>query len=274
MTAGMRTGITMARVLFVSVTVPVLLAQSVLSQLGLTEAAARNFLVNEIKSPAKQRNSPIVQAGNQAFLKLPPAARGPAATALFGWAKAYVDSAAFKTEYTRERRNKIPAAAAEPPVEEEVRKKIQEALATIEQTKKNVSFLPAADRATVLEAIKEQEAQWRSPEMFNTLKSAMESERADRSANEAAQIKSVDEQFPADPRKLFARRLHEFLNETADLNFSAKTISLTGGPDGIEFVDPADRKHSWLWEESVIVGKEAVLAARAAAEAWLKELER
>jgi hypothetical protein len=41
------------------------------------------------------------------------------------------------------------------------------------------------------------------------------------------------------------------------VNFSARTISLTGGPDGIELVDPADRKHSWLWQEAVIVGQEA-----------------
>ena len=68
--------------------------------------------------------------------------------------------------------------------------------------------------------------------------------------------------------------MREFLEGTADVNFSARTISLTGGPDGIEFVDPADRKRSWLWQEAVIVGQEATSAARAAAESWLKEIER
>jgi hypothetical protein len=58
------------------------------------------------------------------------------------------------------------------------------------------------------------------------------------------------------------------------VNFSARTISLTGGPDGIEFRDKADRQRSWMWQEAVIVGPEATAAARAAADAWLKEIER
>ena len=84
----------------------------------------------------------------------------------------------------------------------------------------------------------------------------------------------MEEAFPADPQKLFARRLRAFLEATADANFSARIIHLTGGPDGIEFVDPADRGKSWVWQAAVIVGQEATTAARAAAEAWLKEIER
>ena len=102
----------------------------------------------------------------------------------------------------------------------------------------------------------------------------MDAERAEKIGREAERVKQAEEMLPADPQKLFARRLHEFLEGTADVNFSVRTISLTGGPDGIEFVDPADRKHSWLWQEVVIVGQEATAAARAAAAAWLKEIER
>ena len=40
---------------------------------------------------------------------------------------------------------------------------------------------------------------------------------------------NVDETTPADPNRLFARRLREFLTATADVNFSARTINLTGG---------------------------------------------
>jgi hypothetical protein len=50
----------------------VLLAQSALVQLGLTDATARNFLLDEIKSPASSRRNDIVVTGNRAFLKLPP----------------------------------------------------------------------------------------------------------------------------------------------------------------------------------------------------------
>ena len=73
---------------------------------------------------------------------------------------------------------------------------------------------------------------------------------------------------------MFARRLREFLAATADVNFAARTISLTGGPDGIEFMDKADREKPWMWQAAVIVGREATVAARVAAEAWLKEIEK
>ena len=69
------------------------------------------------------------------------------------------------------------------------------------------------------------------------------------------------------------RRLREFLDATAEVNFAARTISLTGGADGIEFIDKADRQRNWMWQEAVIVGPEATSAARAAAQAWLKEIQ-
>jgi hypothetical protein len=85
----------------------VLLAQGVLAQLGLAETAARSFLFSEIKRAAVNRRSEVVVAGNRAFLKLPPAARGQAATALFAWSKAYVNSPAFKSAYANYRRDVI-----------------------------------------------------------------------------------------------------------------------------------------------------------------------
>jgi hypothetical protein len=100
---------------------------------------------------------------------------------------------------------------------------------------------------------------------------------AARAADNAAVVRlaaEVDETTPADPKKLFARRLREFLEVTADVNFSARTITLTldQGADGIEFTDRADRARHWIWQAAAIAGPEATSAARAAAEAWLKEI--
>src|SRR5262245_1810379 len=126
MTTATRNRVTITAILVGIYSVPALLAQSVLSQLGLTETAARNCLINELLSPARARNSEIVLTGNRAFLKLPAAARGPAATAVFAWVKANVDSPGFKAQYAVERRNRLPTPTGEPPVEEAVRKKIAE----------------------------------------------------------------------------------------------------------------------------------------------------
>ena len=84
-------------------------AQGALGQLGLTEASARSLLFDEMKSErGGHRRGAIEVAGHRAFYKLPPAARGSAATALFAWAKAYVNSPAFKTAYAQFRKGAMP----------------------------------------------------------------------------------------------------------------------------------------------------------------------
>jgi hypothetical protein len=195
----------------------VLLAQGVLVQLGLTEAAARNFLLEEIKSPASSRPSAIVVAGNRAFLKLPPAARGQAATSLFAWARAYVDTPAFKTSYASYRRGVIgePRQHYTRTVEEEVKKQMDDALAGLEQIRKSADRFPPAERDKFLQSLKEQEAVAPDPARLKMLQTATEAERAEKIGNEAARVKQGEEMLPADPEKLFARRLRAFLDGTA-----------------------------------------------------------
>jgi hypothetical protein len=250
---------------------PVLIAQAVLAQLGLSEATARAFVINEFKTPSSGRGSEIVHAGERGFLKLPPAARGPAATALFAWAKAYVNSPAFKTAYATFRKGAVPESdSQEPTLDEEVQKKMGEIRAQIAEMRQVAASLPPAAAKDTLNEIKEAEASIQSGETERMAREMIEADRAERGAS----AKATNERYPANPQVIIARRLREFLNETADANFSAKTLSLTGGVDGIVMVERADQKHSWIWQEAVIVGQEATGAARAAAEEWLKEIDR
>lgn len=246
-------------------------AQGVLAQLGLTETAARTFVLDEIKSPALNRLNPIALAGTRAFLKLPAAARGPAATALFAWAKGYVSSPAFTAAYAQHRRN---VGATDPPeplsVDEEVKKRLDAELARVAEMRKQAAAMPPDVAARTLEAIAQLEQSLRSPDGTLGYRLEIEGTRARRAERDAALALSL----PADPRQVFARRLREFLEATADVNFAARTISLNGDANGIVFVERADRKRHWIWQEAVIVGPDATTAARAAAQAWLQELER
>ena len=252
-----------------------LLAQGQLTQLGLTEAAARTFVLDEIKSPAPSRGANIVVAGTRAFLKLPPAARGPAATALFAWAKSYTSSPAFNASYASYRRGRLGESRQYPlSVEAQVRQDIDEQLAGIQQIQETVEKLPEKDRQMILAKVKEGRAKLTDPAFIKQMEAQVAAERARDDAARAEIASDVDALTPADPRKLFAQRLREFLTATADVNFAARTISLTGGPDGIEFIDKADRAKPWMWQAAAIVGREATGAARDAAQAWLKELER
>jgi len=250
-------------------------AQTALAQLGVTEAAARTFVLNEIRGPATGRRSDIAIAGTRAFLKLPPAARAAAATGLFAWAKAYVNSPAFKVAYDGYRRDRIPQARQHAlSVDEAVKQETDQLLAGMEQMRQGISGLPPADQTKVLEKLKEAQAMLTNPDIIKARRAALEAERERESGGDAELARTVEEEMPADPQRLFARRLREFLDVTADVNFSARTINLTGGTDGLEFVDRADRQRHFMWQESALVGPEATAAARTAAQAWLNEIDR
>ena len=225
--------------------------------------------------PSIGRRSAIAIAGTRAFYKLPPAARGPVATGLFAWAKGYVNSPAFRKTYADLRHGAIPQERQyAQTVDAAVKKQIDELLAGMEQMKQAAARCRLPTAARMLESIRQQEAQFRSAEFAKKLRTSLEAERAASGAGDATAARDANERYPADPQQLFARRLREFLEATADANFSARTISLTGGADGIEFVDPGDRQRVWVWQLAVIAGREATTAARASAEAWLKEIDR
>ena len=254
-----------------------LVAPTALAQLGLTEASARNFVLNEVKGPASDRGRDIVVTGTRAFLRLPASARGAAATGLFAWAKAYVSSPAFKASYETHRQNRLPRGTQySQSVDEALKKEIDEQRAGMEQMKKNLaaSGMPPAEQAKILAEWEKAQALANSPELIQARRKSLEDARSETHASEARMVENVEQETPADPQRLFARRLREFLGATADVNFSARTVSLTDGPDGIEFLDRADRQRPWMWQAAAIVGPEATSAARAAAEAWLKEIER
>ncbi len=251
-------------------------AQTALAPLGLTETAARTLVLGEIQRPSPDRASPMAIAGTRAFFKLPRAARGAAATALFAWAKAYVDSPAFTASYTSYRKGRIPSARQyAQTVEQVVKKQIDDELAGFAQMELSIASMPPAERAPIQEQIAKARASYADPAAIKQMQARLAAERAQESGGTAKRMAEAEETTPADPRRIFARRLREFLDATTDVNFSARTISLVLEPngDGIEFVDKADRERHWIWQTAVIAGSEATAAARAAASAWLKEIE-
>jgi hypothetical protein len=248
-----------------------LAAQTALAQLGLTDASAREFVLNEVKDSTTYRGRPIATFGTRAFLKLPAAARGAAATGLFAWAKTYVNSPAFRTAYAQHRKNVgLSDTAPSTTIDQEVRQKIDADVARFDEMRKESAALPPEMRTRMLELLKVQEELARSPERAAAYRQEVEATRARQGEQDAA----MAVRLPATPEHLFARRLREFLDATADVNFSARRVSLTGGPDGIEFLDKADRRRHFMWQLAVIVGPEATAAARASAQAWLAELPR
>ncbi len=245
---------------------------SPLTQLGLTETAARGLLMDGIPTGG---GGQMLAAGRAAYLKLPESARGPVTTALFAWAKEYVNSPAFETAYARARTAAMPQGSQyDRTIDEELKKQLDEKLAVLENSKAAAQSMPAADAQKFLASLKQTADQLRSPEMQQTLRAQLEAERGTRNTQDDQSVQQWQEKFPADRQALFARRLREFLDATTDVDFEArkKVVKNPAGETVGFWLSEAHQKKPWQWLEALVVGKEATMAARAAAEAWLKEI--
>jgi len=249
------------------------LAQSVLAQLGLTEATARKYVLENMEDAGP--GTAMATAARSAYGKLPPAARGPATTAFYAWTRTYVNSAAFKTAYAQRRTERMPVAIQEPgTVDQELKAKTDAQVKDLEETATLIRpSIPAADRATWEAELKGQIAQVRSPEMGQGQRQYIEKRRAETKAGYDLGMSQWKENLPADPMVRVARHLREFLGATGDVDFAAKG-KMVPGEAGMffSFDNPAYNKKPWQWRDCYDAGQDATAAARAAAQAWLKEL--
>jgi len=89
----------------------------------------------------------------------------------------------------------------------------------------------------------------------------------------AAMMKVWTERYPVDPNAAIARDLHDFINATGDVDYAAKQhMVVSEGGSGLMFVNEAYNAKPWQWRCAFELGPEGVNAARAAAQAWLKEM--
>ncbi len=84
-----------------------------------------------------------------------------------------------------------------------------------------------------------------------------------------AELAKFEATYPGTVEGMLKLRLKAFLAMTADIDFNAKLIRKG---NKMIFEDPALEKRSRDWKQCFRAGPEAVKAARAYAEQWLKEL--
>lgn len=253
-----------------------LLAQSALSQLGLTEAAARELMLGDLRTGGRDAAvGRLAVAGRAAYQRVPEAARGPVTTDLFAWAKAFANSPAVKAAYPGYRAAAMPERKKRTlTVDEEMKKQYDDLVATNDRSRQMAASLPPADRDKLLANLKAMEDYWRSPEGQQAARASIEATRGPEAAKEDAAMKDWEERFPADIQVFIARRLREFLAATADVDFEARTKTIRGINGAVVgFVTPPDYDTKpFQWRDAFVVGPAATAAARAAAESWLKEI--
>lgn len=240
----------------------------VLAQLGITLDAAKEAIGSIITAGVYNPGLPA-----QAFKLMPPAARAQAATAGVAWLKTYVASPDFTRQYLQVRdAHKPEAPAYDATPEQELQRADEDQKQQLEESRKAIAGLPAEQRKAMEEALKnaaDLAAKANTPESRTMRLEAIRTERAERAKDYDAALAKWKQEYPDDPKPVVARRLREFLQLSADVDFDARLKTQDGRS---VFENPAYQAKSSQWKMCFRAGREATAAARAAVQAWLTEL--
>jgi alpha-tubulin suppressor-like RCC1 family protein len=253
------------------VTGGLVIAQSAFVSIGLTEAAAKRLLLGELAGDSHAHPSPMPEAATRKFRALSPTARRQVAVNLWAWAKSYVASTEFRTEYARLRAANRPTSVQydRPAVEDELKARQQEELARLEEGVKLIGMLPAAERATIEAQYKQSKAFFQSPEYLAAERAKIEEERGKNRSDDTRSVARWNEMYPEDPRVAVARHLATLLETTQDVDWNARIMDYGGEPVFAKF---DDYLKPWPWREAFWAGRDVLDVSRDQAAAWLTEL--
>ncbi|MEZ5317951.1 MAG: hypothetical protein R2752_11170 [Vicinamibacterales bacterium] len=247
-------------------TVAAVAAQNVLQQIRLSEDGARDMAMSSITS-----GSVYLGAVGRTVQALPPAQRASVVTGGIAWARAFLESPAFRPAWDEFRNQRKPA----PPditgsVDDEMKAQIEKQKQDIEETKKNIATLPPEMQAEMQAVVKQMEAMITNPDMLQMMRSSIEMRRTEEKSSYEQQLREWQSDYPDDVKPLIAQRLRAFLDLSGDVNFDAAVVDRDGRK---VFADPKYEAKSSDWKMCYRVGKDATMAARAAAESWLAALK-
>lgn len=241
-------------------------AASLPGELGLKEEQARQSFVSALVSgqvPVHEVRKPMQVA--------PPALRATLTRGVLEWAKAYSESAEFAAAYAEVRSQAMPEAPApRGTVEEEIARERAKMEQQIEEARQMLASLPAEQRPAMEEGIQNMIASMKQmyddPEMRPLQVQMIEANRAEEQQRYQEAMEKWKEAYPEDPRSLITRRLQEFLEVSAEVDFNAKLVEDEGK---MRFVEEEYEQKPGEWKLCYRAGKEAVAAAREFASAWL-----
>jgi hypothetical protein len=189
-------------------------------------------------------------------------------------ARAYTNTADFATRYARFRESQRPEREAVPQTGDEAlaaqQKQLEE---VIRQAQTTAADLPPEARQQLAQNIAEMQKQLAElnadPKHRAAVDAAVKEAAREADAIHAHRNAEFEVEYPADPKRLIAHRLREFLELSATVDFSA---ALVEKDKRMRFADSTLEAKPREWKMLYRAGKPAVEAARAAAEEWLKAL--
>jgi hypothetical protein len=243
----------------------------VLAKLGIEKGSAGPEVLSSLSSGYIYDSAAV-----KAFKALPASARAEVVRAGLDWAKTYIASAEFKSAYAKLRESKKPAPPGPVPSAEETLAKMKADMEKgIENMRQVQATADAETKKSMDTAIKQIRAQMeeldKNPQMKENFRLGAEMQRTANKNDYEARLKTWNDDLPEDPGMLVAKRIRQFLETSADVDFSA---GLAPRGDKMVFVKDEYEKKSAYWKTCFRAGKEATEAARAFAKAWLAELGR
>ena len=256
--------------LLIAVGTATLLAQSGLADFGIHEADLKSHAVSSLVNgyvsvyPSRKTFSAANGSTRAAFVK----------NALMV-VKAYTESAAFQADYAKQRASakpQPPATKGSP--DDQYAKQLADQQKSLAEMKANVAKMSPDMQKQMAPVIKQMEEQFakqaKDPQMAAMMKQGYTMQAQGSQREYQQELAKYDERYPADPKVLIAKRLHQFLDLTSNMPWSAKLVPAGGGQ--MRFADPQLEAKSSEWKMCFRAGKDAVDAARSFATEWLRQM--
>lgn len=204
-------------------------------------------------------------------------ARVSIVTAVVNLARSYSTSADFAGRYARFRENQKPRPVEAGPqsadaMQAEMRKGMEEAIRSLEQTAQTMPQMKKEIDAQIAEMQKQMAAMAADATRNAELDQALKQAAAMQAEEHKQRLAEWEKKYPVDPKVLIAARLREFLALSATVDFTAKVTKTTGPEPKLKFDNPAYERKNSQWKYMYRAGKPAVDAARSLAQDWLKAL--
>jgi hypothetical protein len=239
------------------------------SDLGTQESEARDQALNTVL------HGYVPSLGSTAFKAAAPALRVQMVQKVAAWAKAFVATPAFKAQYDKARAEAKP----EPPqassgsYADDLKKQKAEFDKNVVEMRKNAAGQSQQVKDAIESAIKQMQVQFdemsRNTELMKTMEQAKAQQAVAEQKQYAADLQKYDKEHPASINQAVALRLHRFLDTCGSVDFAAQTTTKNGVK---VFVNPAYEAKDYDWKMCYRAGKEPVDAAKALANAWLREI--
>jgi len=237
--------------------------------LGTTSDQAQNIIMGSFTSGA------VALIGERSvFRSASPDVRAILVQGVIAAARAFTATADFAARYSRFREAQRPQRDTVPQNADEAlaaqQKQLEEAISDAQKAAERQSPEVREQLAHNIKYMKEQLAELNAdPEHRAAVDAVVKQQAREAEAEYSRRDAAFEVEYPADPKRLIARRLRAFLEMSATVDFSARLVEKE---KRMRFADPALEAKPREWKMLYRAGKPAVDAARAAAEEWLKAL--